>query len=71
MITEPHLLLADEPTGNLDSKSSQEVMKLLHELHEQDHTIVVITHDQEVARKVGKVIYIRDGKVYENEGSEE
>ena len=71
MITEPHLLLADEPTGNLDSKSSQEVMKLLHELHEQDHTIVVITHDQEVARQVGKVIYIRDGKVYDNEGTEE
>ncbi|HNX28352.1 MAG TPA: ABC transporter ATP-binding protein [Syntrophomonadaceae bacterium] len=66
MVTDPHLLLADEPTGNLDSKSSQEVMKILHELHDQGHTIVVITHDQDIARQTGKVIYIRDGKVYEN-----
>lgn len=66
IVTAPPLLLADEPTGNLDSKSSQEVMRILHELHGLGHTILVITHDQEVANQIGQVIYIRDGKVYED-----
>ncbi len=66
IITNPNLVLADEPTGNLDSKSSQEVMKIFHELNRKGHTIVVITHDQEVAEEIGEIIYIRDGKLYEN-----
>lgn len=66
MVTAPHLLLADEPTGNLDSKSSQEVMGILQELHDLGHTILVITHDQEIARQIGQVIFIRDGRIYEN-----
>lgn len=66
IITDPYLLLADEPTGNLDSKSSKEVIKIFHELNQQGHTVIIITHDLEVAEQAGKIIYIRDGKIYEN-----
>lgn len=66
----PQLLLADEPTGNLDSKSSEDAMEIFKELNHQGNTILIITHDVEVAEKVNKIVYIRDGKLYENhEGS--
>ncbi len=61
LVTEPALILADEPTGNLDSASSAEVLALLHELHDAGRTIVLITHDAEVAEAAGRVVRIRDG----------
>ena len=63
--TEPSLILADEPTGNLDSKTTVEIMEIFHELHEQGNTIVLITHDDSVAEQAARKIYIKDGQVTE------
>lgn len=63
LIMNPAIILADEPTGNLDSKSSLEIMKLLHELHEKGSTVAVITHDAKVASYAHRQIQIVDGKV--------
>lgn len=65
IVTRPSLILADEPTGNLDSKTGDEIMGIFHELHLQGNTIVLITHDDEVARQASRSIHIRDGKVSE------
>ncbi len=65
IITRPSLILADEPTGNLDSKTGEEIMKLFHTLHEQGNTIVLITHDQKVAKQADRMIHILDGRVKE------
>ena len=62
---DPSLILADEPTGNLDSKTGTEVMKLFHELHEAGNTIVLITHDAKIAAQTPRAIHIHDGKVLE------
>jgi len=66
LVGEPNLLLADEPTGALDSKTSTDVMELLVELNQQGITIVLITHDKEVADYAGRVITMRDGKIVED-----
>ena len=63
--TEPSLILADEPTGNLDSKTSLEIMEIFHELHRQGNTIVLITHDDNVADQASRKIHICDGVVRE------
>jgi putative ABC transport system ATP-binding protein len=60
---EPDLILADEPTGNLDSKTSGEVMQLLHDLHAAGRTIVLITHDNEIARAAPRRVRLLDGRV--------
>ena len=65
LVTKPALILADEPTGNLDSKTSEEIMDIFHELHAQGNTIVLITHDDEVAQQAQRSIHIRDGRVTE------
>ena len=65
LVTNPSLILADEPTGNLDSKTSQEIMDIFRELHEQGNTIVLITHDNDVARQASRVIHILDGQITE------
>lgn len=67
LVTKPSLFLADEPTGNLDSKTGQEIMKLFHELHRAGNTIVLITHDSKVADEAERKIYIKDGRVSEVE----
>lgn len=67
LVTKPSLFLADEPTGNLDSKTGQEIMKLFHELHQAGNTIVLITHDSKVADEAERKIYIKDGRVSEVE----
>ena len=59
----PPIILADEPTGNLDSHSGVEVMKILHELHEEGRTVILITHDNDIAAEAQRVIRIQDGQV--------
>ncbi len=63
IVTEPALILADEPTGNLDSATGREVMTLLHELHRAGRTVVLITHDAEVAAEGSRQVHVRDGRV--------
>ncbi|MCJ7569117.1 MAG: ABC transporter ATP-binding protein [Anaerolineales bacterium] len=63
LVNDPVLILADEPTGNLDSRSGEEIMNLLHELHEDGRTIVMVTHDHEIAAHTQRTIHLRDGKV--------
>lgn len=63
LITGNSLILADEPTGALDSMTSNEIMQLFHSLHEQKHTIIIVTHDKEIANQCERIIKIEDGKL--------
>lgn len=65
LVTNPSLILADEPTGNLDSKTTREIMDMFHELHDQGNTIVLITHDNDIAKQAARVIHILDGRISE------
>ena len=65
IVTNPKLFLADEPTGALDSKTSQEIIDIFHELHAQGNTIVLITHDNDVAKQASRSIHILDGQIKE------
>lgn len=63
LVTNPSLLLADEPTGNLDSKTSANILSLFDALNEQNQTILIVTHEDEVAKHASRVIHMRDGKI--------
>lgn len=67
LINSPSILIADEPTGNLDSHDSKVVMELLADLHRQGHTILMVTHNPELTRYASRVIYMRDGTIVEDE----
>ncbi len=67
LVTDPSILLADEPTGNLDSESSLEIMKLLRELNHQGRTIVLITHEPDIAAFAQRVVRLRDGVIVSDE----
>ena len=74
LITQPRIILADEPTGALDSKTSLEVMQLLKKLHEQGMTIIVVTHESGVAYQAEKIVHIKDGQIESievNDGSKD
>jgi len=62
-IMEPGLVLADEPTGNLDSRSGAQVLSMLSDLHREGHTLIVVTHDPNVARRADRVLVMRDGEI--------
>ena len=63
LVNSPSILFADEPTGNLDSKTGHDVMQLFHNLHQQGQTIILITHENEIASEAQRVIYIKDGLI--------
>ena len=67
MLGNPEIILADEPTGALDSKTSAELMNLLQKLNEEGQTIILITHDINVAKRAKRIVRIYDGKLYEGE----
>jgi putative ABC transport system ATP-binding protein len=68
LVGQPAVVLADEPTGNLDTRSSESIMALLHELHDEGSTIVVITHDRDIAGSLPRQVSLRDGEVEADEG---
>lgn len=63
LINNPAIIMADEPTGNLDSKSSEDIMEIFAQLNEQGKTIIVVTHEQEIALKTKRIITVRDGRI--------
>ena len=63
LVNNPSILFADEPTGNLDSQTGHDVMQLFHNLHQQGQTIILITHENEIAAEAQRVIYIKDGLI--------
>ncbi|GHX90876.1 ABC transporter, ATP-binding protein [Vibrio cholerae] len=67
LINQPQILLADEPTGALDSKSGAEIEALFNELHREGRTIIVVTHDNELAKRTKRIVTIRDGQVVSDE----
>ncbi len=67
LVTNPSILLADEPTGNLDSRTGEEIMGLFDMLHQQGNTIIVVTHEEEIAAHAHRMVRIRDGKVERDE----
>ena len=67
LVNNPSILLADEPTGNLDSQTGQEIMDLFERLHEQSNTIILVTHEHDIAAHAHRIIHIRDGKVESDE----
>lgn len=67
LVNNPSLILADEPTGNLDSKTSVEIMKLLNSLHDQGNTIIIVTHERDIAIHAHRVLSILDGKIDKDE----
>jgi putative ABC transport system ATP-binding protein len=67
LVNSPSILLADEPTGNLDSQTGEEIMALFERLHEQKNTIILVTHERDIAAHAHRIIHIRDGKVESDE----
>src|SRR5580700_7547927 len=67
LVNSPSIVLADEPTGNLDSKTGEEIMALFENLYKQGNTIILVTHENDIAQHAHRIIYIRDGKVASDE----
>ena len=67
LINDPKIIMADEPTGNLDSKSGKEIVEFFHQLHREGRTIILVTHDMELAKQAQRIIIIKDGKVTSNQ----
>ena len=70
LVTHPSILLADEPTGNLDSRTTIEIMQLFDELHAEGHTLIVVTHEDEIAHQWHRIIEMKDGKIFNDRAVE-
>ena len=67
LVNKPSLILADEPTGNLDSKTGEEIIGIMRKLHEQGNTIIIVTHEEYIARQTNRIIRLRDGVIESDE----
>lgn len=67
LVNEPSILLADEPTGNLDSKTGHEILNLFRKIHDQGNTVIIVTHDKDIAQQAQRIIYIIDGQIVKEE----
>ena len=63
LLNDPELILADEPTGNLDSKTSLDIMKLFRDIHDLGNTVIVVTHEEDIARHTHRIIRLMDGQI--------
>jgi putative ABC transport system ATP-binding protein len=63
LVNKPSILLADEPTGNLDSKTSEEIMKLFAQIHADGNTIILVTHEEDIAKHAHRIIKLKDGEI--------
>ena len=70
LVNKPAIVLADEPTGNLDSKTSIEIMGLLEDIHSQGNTIIVVTHEEDIAKHAHRIIRLKDGQIESDEKNE-
>nr|WP_314806308.1 ABC transporter ATP-binding protein [uncultured Selenomonas sp.] len=68
LVNDPHIIMADEPTGNLDTKSTQEIMDIFERMHEKGHTIILVTHEPEIALRASRQLLVRDGRITRDEG---
>lgn len=68
MVNNPSIILADEPTGNLDSRTSHEIMELFGRVHRDGNTVIVVTHEDDIAAYAQRVITLKDGKIYSDTG---
>lgn len=71
LVTEPSILLADEPTGNLDSRTSIEIMQLFDDLHKEGQTLIIVTHEDEIAEHCRRVIEMKDGRIHKDDLAEQ
>jgi len=71
LVNNPSILLADEPTGNLDSATSADIMALFERLYQQGNTIVLVTHERDIAEYAHRIVTIRDGKIHSDETREQ
>jgi putative ABC transport system ATP-binding protein len=69
MVNNPSIILADEPTGNLDSVTSMEIMKLFDDIHQAGNTIIVVTHEEDIARHCKRIVRMIDGKIATDEAN--
>ncbi len=67
LVTDPAMLLADEPTGNLDSRTSEEIIGIFQQLNDDGKTIVLITHEPDIAQYAKRIVHVRDGRIQEDE----
>ena len=71
LVTHPSILLADEPTGNLDSRTSAEIMQLFDQLHAEGQTLILVTHEKDIARHCGRIVELKDGQVFRDRVKEQ
>ncbi|OQX83140.1 macrolide ABC transporter ATP-binding protein [candidate division KSB1 bacterium 4484_87] len=67
LVNNPKIILADEPTGNLDTRTGEEIMEIFEELHEQGHTIILVTHEEYIAEHTNRIVRLRDGRIERDE----